>query len=43
MPVAFVLLPDDCAEWESIIMPCHSVAFSKEAAYAIVQQRNAKK
>lgn len=41
MPVAFVLLPADCAEWESIIVPSNALAFSEEAAKAIVEQRNA--
>ncbi|NUQ10805.1 MAG: hypothetical protein HUU26_00540 [Gemmatimonadaceae bacterium] len=43
VPIAFVLLPAHCAEWESIIVPQAEIAFSEEAAKAIAERRNSER
>jgi hypothetical protein len=40
-PVAFLLMPADCAAWERILVPSTELAFSAEAAERIIAARNA--
>lgn len=40
VPVAFLLLPADCSEWEDIIFPSSNIVFSEQAAKSVVEKRN---
>jgi hypothetical protein len=42
VPVAFLLMPAYCCEWDSVVVPCDKVAFSEKAARTIVARRNAR-